>query len=198
MICLEEIKIVTLSDYLLIKSVCFNCRKQLVPLNKEIIKKGFKVMVFYDYDEFIRKLIYRYKAQGDIALASIFLIKHHKYLLKYQDCIFIYPPSNQDENEKRGFIHIKEILDQAKVRNEEVFEKVKEYKQTKSKDREQIKQVIRLKDIDKISQRKVVIFDDIITTGATIKACYELISHYCEVKAIICLAAKLKIEENVE
>ena len=70
-----------------------------------------KATSLYDYNQFIRKLIYQYKGCYDYELHQVFLDRYAKEIkLRYFDRYVIPIPSYQNEDEERGFNHVIETF----------------------------------------------------------------------------------------
>ena len=161
------------------KYLCESCESKLIKLNQSEYVLGIKVKYLYEYNQFMKDLIYQYKGCYDVVLKDIFLEKSKKEIKKkYKKYIIVFPPSNASEDKKRGYNHIEKIVECLHIKSEYLFYKTIEVKQTslKYKDRQQIENIIKLKK-DKIidSSKKYLIIDDIVTTKATLKTIIKIL-----------------------
>lgn len=157
--------------------ICYPCFLLLKPQVKEYKISGYPIMTLYRYDGKIKDLVYQYKGCADIALRNIFL----QYFLadlriKYPDYTISFAPSNKEENQKRGFNHIEELLTQLNNKKVDCFYKKINWKQSgqKFEERSKIKQIISINAGMLEGIKKLLIVDDVITSGNTIIACAEL------------------------
>lgn len=151
--------------------ICGQCRMSFVPSKR----KG----VLYEYNEFFRSLLFRYKALGDLALAPVFLDGlQGKLKRKYRGYVIICVPSCKEENLARGFAVLPWIFQSLTLPIEQPFEKKEGYKQATSKHRRDIYQAITLHNIPPIKNKKVLLVDDVITSGHTLNACRLLLEPY--------------------
>lgn len=161
------------------KYLCDNCKSKLKRIDKNEYILGVNVTYLYEYNQFMKDLIYQYKGCYDIVLKDVFLEKHKKEIRKkYKGYLLVFPPSNINEDLKRGFNHIEKIVECLHMKSDYLFYKTKEVKQTslKYKDRQQIANIIKLKNNKKIdSTIKYLIVDDIVTTKATLKAIINIL-----------------------
>ena len=156
---------------------------------KTINLDGLQVEGLYLYSDLVRDLIIQYKEYKDEALFPLFLWKDIKRLKKkYKDYVIVCLPSSQQASHQRGFDHVKlmfEMLDLEMVdvlyKSQDIFQK-----QMKLSQRKDIGKYLRIKDEWRIEGKKVLLVDDIITSGETIKAADKLVSQYAkEVKGLV-------------
>lgn len=181
--------------------VCVSCNNKFKIINKITFIKNVETLIIYEYNDFFKNLLYQYKGVYDIALCQVFLnnIKH-KIKRKYKGYTLIFPPSNDNENKKRGFKHILEIINCLNMKTEDLFYKKIDYKQSNQKyeDRINIKNVIALNRKKSITNKKYLIVDDVITSGNTIATIIDiLIKNKVDINNIKVLILSKK-SDNVE
>ena len=169
--------------------LCKTCRSKMTRYVKTINLDGLQVEGLYLYSDLVRDLIIQYKEYKDEALFPLFLWKDIKRLKKkYKDYVIVCLPSSQQASHQRGFDHVKlmfEMLDLEMVdvlyKSQDIFQK-----QMKLSQRKDIGKYLRIKDEWRIEGKKVLLVDDIITSGETIKAADKLVSQYAkEVKGLV-------------
>ena len=148
--------------------MCLDCHRKL--------ESASHPHVLYIYNEFFRELLYRYKGLGDLMLAPLFLEEHKKYLKKrYKDYTIAVVPSFHDDNLRRGFAFLPWIYRELGLPIISPFLKQLSYKQATSKHRERIKEVIVLKEHIYLKDKKILLVDDVMTSGYTLKTCKALL-----------------------
>ena len=160
-----------------------------------------KGIAIYEYDETIKELIYKYKGCYDYELKDIFLYRYLTYLrVKYHDYIVVPAPSYYLDDEKRGFNHVIEIYKALGLKMEPVIHKIKSHKQSEnnSKKRKNIKSILSIDEKCKLKGKKVLLVDDIMTTGSTLLSCIELLRSKIPKKIEILVIAKTKKLEKTE
>ncbi len=150
--------------------LCSQCKSSFVENKKPAL---------YSYNEFFRSLLFAYKGLGDLALAPVFLDGRILELKRrYRGYIILFPPSSEADNIRRGFFHLPWIFKDLDLEMAAPFVKRYPYKQSTSKHREDIYQVIILKEKPDIYHRKVLLADDVITSGHTLECCRRLLEPY--------------------
>ena len=158
--------------------ICTNCYKKMKPKFYHHKINNVKVLSIYDYDDEMKSLIYILKGCYDIELSKAFLRYFAKFLhFLYLGYYMIPIPSNEVDDKKREFNHVVEIFKDLNLPMLKIMYKNKPYKQSdyKAKDRHKISKVLELSDIEIIKNKKILLVDDIFTTGSTLKAAIDLV-----------------------
>ena len=197
-ICFKEIKIddiCRLFDWNI--CLCQQCQKMLKPKFVSFKVDGYKGLAFYDYDEFIKKQIYLYKGCFDYEMKDVFLnlfIKEIK--LYYRGYTIIPVPSYQKDDEIRGFNHVVEVYKNLDLKMLPIIVKTSHFKQAENnaKTRQDIKKHLALKEQVDFSKTRVLLVDDIYTTGSTIRSAINLIEklHPKEMRVLVLAKTKDK------
>lgn len=167
-------------DYL-----CVNCRNKL-KLNRKVISIGnLKVETFYNYDGMFRDLLIQYKECCDEALAVVFLYLLKQYIrIKYHGYKILCVPSGKEKYEKRGFNHLELIFKDVGLTIINGLHMKQELVQ-EGKNLEDRRKMIGNYEYDGPHIEKVLIVDDVLTSGSSIYGVYMAIkSHVGKVRAI--------------
>lgn len=195
----EEVSL--FSFFKLNQKVCLSCLKKFEVINKSILFNRVEVTFLYEYNNFIKTLIYQYKGCYDIKLKEVFLYQFYKQIKrKYKGYTIIFPPSFKDDDLKRGFNHIEEIVKTLNMKYEKLFYKCINYKQSSQKyvDRKDIKKIIKIKEDVAITNKKYLIIDDIFTSGSTLKTIIDLLINNRVKRENIKALIIAKTSKNVE
>jgi competence protein ComFC len=157
--------------------VCDICLSKLEPNVKHIRIDGVRGIVLLNYNEFVKTVILQIKANYDYELARHILIPFKNFLFeKYNKFALVPIPSTSKSNLRRGFNHVEAIFSVLGIAITPILEKSSQYKQSsaKFKDRNEIVKNIKLKIKHEVPS-KVVIIDDIITSGASLRTCINIL-----------------------
>lgn len=150
------------------------CQSRLNYKPQTVCLDGVKVRSLYVYDSEFSRLLIQYKENLDIELRFVFkeLIRELKIRNKQK----VVMPSSVDKLAYRGFNHVKEIFGQDCL---DPFIKVSEHKQVGLSRKEREKVSFHLKQEVK---GKVILLDDVITTGSTLKEAIRLLRPHCQIE----------------
>lgn len=161
------------------KEICQNCFYESCPKFIKFKEQGIDCLSLYNYDDYIRKWLYQFKGLNDYELKNTFL----GYILpvikiKYRGYKIIPVPSSKSHNELRGY---NQVIEMFKILGFEILDylvKTKESKQSSLSYKERFKSE-NLFDYGasakKLTKFKVLIVDDVYTSGTSIRACIKLV-----------------------
>ena len=187
--------------------LCKECEKELnkYTINCNDFKQKTDILHIFQYKELIRNLIIQYKFNNKSYLYKTFcefIVKNKKAFdfIKSYDIIIPVPMHNR-KKALRGYnqseLIAKELAKTAKIKIfTDVLIKTKNNKVQSSLNKQDrknnVKDVYKLVKKEKIYNKKVLIFDDIYTTGATIEACKkEILTANVKSVGILTLAKDL-------
>jgi competence protein ComFC len=152
--------------------ICQTCYGEFEWHHQITMLKECQVESLYDYGPIFQQRLRQYKTYGDIELAQTFIHYHKLYLrVKYFGFSIVPAPSHQDDINERGFNHLTTIFMHIGLPISPLFNKKIPFKQSQQslENRFKIVDVIELKKQLEIP-RKVLLVDDVMTSGETIKA----------------------------
>lgn len=159
-------------------TVCQQCYKEIKPIFQKFNIDGYQGLSIYRYSEKIQSLIYQFKGCFDYELKDLFLERFSRELtLRYKGYVVVPIPSYEKDDEVRGFNHVEEMFKILKLPTLKIISKTKKVKQAdrNKMERKNIGQYLVLKEKRDLSNTKVLLVDDVFTTGSTMKACIKLI-----------------------
>lgn len=178
--------------------ICAYCKSKI---NKA--KSNDQVLVYGYYGGVLKELILAFKYEKNFTAADVIikLLLEIIYSEKVSADIICYVPMSKRSQKKRGFnqceIIAKNLGDELNIPVSNCIKKVKNTKEQKTLSKEErLKNVIDAFDIsDKksISGKDIILIDDVITTGATLKECEKILRKYGANKIIILTIAKSNI-----
>ena len=187
--CEKEIKLSTRNRCLICDlpinneaKICDFCKT-----NHRHFKRVFTPLI---YDNIVRKTLISYKKDNKRYLAKGFAITIYNYIKNYANDfdIITYVPLTKEKRKERSFnqseyiakelgkllnIEVEEFLIKAKVTIEQKTLNFQERKKN-------LLNSFKLKNIEKLKDKNVLLVDDIITTCATIDECSRVLSKYAK------------------
>lgn len=179
---------IVIDDFWEEKEICLECEKKLKGQKRIYEKDGKRYIVFHEYDDYLERLLFRYKEQRDIALAPIFLSSYKKELIKMRKkYAFVVLCSSE---EKRKFRAFEPLIEWFKAIGIEVYSplyKSMDWKQSNLsfEKRKGIKNVLKKKEHYTLPNKPLLLFDDVVTSGASLETALELL----DIKTVIVFSA---------
>lgn len=180
--------------------LCGVCQSQLLPYQKSKQILRMPIYILYVYNEFLETMIYQYKEGKDIALKSVFF---HSFIQeiehRYKGYTLVLMPSSEEKTKERGFHALRNMLEVINLPKIEPFYKSENRKQSLQsvEQRAHIDEIIHLNTSVVIPKTKLLLIDDVCTTGSTIKCAYNLLrKHKLSIEALVLCANPLFIQER--
>lgn len=154
-----------------------------------------KGTAIYEYDEQIQSMLYQFKGCYDIELREVFLNPYITELkLKYHNYVIVPIPSFISDDKAREFNHVIEMFSFLNLPIIKAIVKLEKYKQSdqKYKDRTNVRKILGLSEIESLKNKKILLVDDVYTTGNTIQASIDLLTSLKPKKIEILVMAKVK------
>ena len=170
--------------------LCLECRNKLKIEKIYSNISDLKVESFYNYDGIFKQLLIQYKECYDEALYPIFLYKLKDYIkYKYFNYQILLVPSSINKLEKRGFNHLELIFKDVGL---DIINglKMKENLIQEGKSLLDRKKMIDNYEYEGPKLNKVLIVDDVLTTGSSIMGVYKAIKPYANKIKALTLARK--------
>lgn len=178
-LCFKEIRSFSLKSFAKPQfSLCDECAKKLNPKFKKFEISHIDCLSVYEYDENLKSLIYQFKGCYDYELKSIFLSRYLAELkIMFSDYEIVPIPSNKDDDALRGFNHVEEVFKELNLKMIKCISKTEKIKQSdrNSEERKEIEKYLKFDEKVNLDGKKLLIVDDICTTGSTLKAAIKLL-----------------------
>lgn len=131
----------------------------------------------YSYNEFLKDVIARFKYRGDHMLAKAFGDEVRAAIRKLKPDIIVPIPLSPERLYERGFNQAEAILEQAGLKGTALLSRVHGEKQSKKSRSERIHvaQVFSLGDATGLEGKRILLVDDIYTTGSTLRHAAKLL-----------------------
>lgn len=178
--------------------LCEQCYMQLKRIQLHTTWNRIPFTVLYEYNDFLENMLFQYKEGHDVALQDIFFHDDIQEInRKFRHYTIVIMPSSQEKFEERGFVPMKQMLAKCSIQVIEPFYKSENYKQSLQsfKNRERIKEVLHVKPGFKLPKTKLLLMDDVCTSGSTLKCAYQLLSqHTYKIEVLVLSANRLFVE----
>lgn len=171
--------------------LCFGCASKIRPHPISFDIDGVRVLSYVQYDDHISQLLIQYKEHRDEALAPLFFEPIKKSILKKFKGYSLVPlPSSKEKVEQRGFHHLHRMIEPLALTVSDVLVKSKNVKQAKMtrEEREHIDQIFEINIVENDFLDRVLLIDDVCTTGSSMRAAIRLLRPHCSVLKAITFA----------
>ncbi|AIY81024.1 ComF family protein [Clostridium botulinum] len=170
------------NDYV---GICDICKSKITCIknnDNEIISYGY-------YGGVIKELILKFKYKNNFTAGDILAEFLEKYIIdnmNYKEYIITYIPMTIKSQKKRGFNQCeyiaKKIANSLNIECKKILIKVKDTKEQKMLNKNERKENISgsfdvIKKID-LTDKKIILIDDVTTTGFTIREGYKILKKY--------------------
>lgn len=172
-----------IDDYL-----CLDCRKKFIIDHKYVKINNLKIECLYKYDSLFKHVLMQYKECYDEALYKVFLYVFFDYIrFKYKGYKIVLVPSSKDKLNKRGFNHLRLIVEDLGL---EIIDDVKMYSEInqEGKNYTQRQKALNNYYYDGKYIDNALIFDDVLTSGSSIIGVYNAIKPYSKNIKMLVLA----------
>lgn len=188
--------------------LCSNCQKRIERLEKFCVveienKKYEKLFYLFKYESLVRKLILQYKFSNKAYLSHFFageIVKNeeNQKLLKQYDMI-IPVPMHKKKMKKRGYNQTELVAEELaqkleiELRKDIITKVVNTTTQSKLGGKERktnIQHAFFIKNDIEVEDKKVILLDDIYTTGATSQECSRVLKDAGATEILVLVLAK--------
>lgn len=170
--------------------MCETCLKKLGNNHTYFYLDDLKIEVLYKYDGLFKSLLLQYKECYDEALKDVFLFDYLDILkIKYHGYKILYVPSSKKKINERGFKHLELIFKPLGLKEfTGLISKQELIQEGQSKENRHLMEDNFIYNGPYVD--KVLIVDDVLTTGSSIKGVYNAIKGKCGKIKILVLSKK--------
>ncbi|MBH9968849.1 ComF family protein [[Bacillus] enclensis] len=130
----------------------------------------------FEYNDFLKDYLARYKYRGDHSLAKAFGTQLANYLKSLQFDHITPIPLSEERHYERGFNQSAALLEEAGIPSSHLLTRSHSEKQSKKSRQERLqqKQIFTLTEVN-LTGQSILLFDDIYTTGTTLRQAAKLL-----------------------
>lgn len=141
---------------------------------KGFLEKNFSLFL---YNDFLKEVIARFKFRGDYALARVFALYVKEVVKNLKADLFVPIPLSDERLYERGFNQAAALLLEAGLSPSDLLTRVHSEKQSKKSRNERIHlpQVFQVIPEAAIQGKRILLIDDIYTTGSTLRHAAKLL-----------------------
>ena len=154
---------------------------------------GIKTTSLFVYNDKVKQMLYQCKGCFDYEMADVFLSRQRSFLKrKYKKWVLVPAPSYEAKDQVRGFNHVEEIFKGLERPFIHAIEKKDNVKQADLNyaERQRIGKHLAWKDEADVAGLNILFVDDLLTTGATAKACARMLLEHGANKVEILVMAR--------
>lgn len=131
----------------------------------------------YLYNDFLKEIISQFKFRGDYILAKVFAQKLKASIRTLRTDYLVPIPLSTERQFERGFNQAEAFLREAGLHSTHLLQRIHGEKQSKKsrEDRIHLPQIFQLTDSFVISGKRILLIDDIYTTGSTLRHAAKLL-----------------------
>ena len=177
--------------------VCSHCFQEIKMRFFKFQVLGYNAISIYRYDDKVQSLLYQFKGCFDYELLNVFFERFSRELsVRYRGYVVVPVPSYKQDDEIREFNHVEEMFKILNLPIRKMIIKTKKVKQATSTShkRKDIAKHLVLIDNSDLSKYKILLVDDVYTTGSTMKACIKLIEKLHPKKIEVLVMSKTEIK----
>lgn len=155
--------------------LCNDCKRwEEDPIWKGYLDQNISLFL---YNDFLKEVIAKYKFRGDYVLAKVFAEFIKPKMVDLQADLFVPIPLSEERLYERGFNQSDAIIREAGYQPSSLLSRIHSEKQSKKSrlDRIHFDQVFQLKNDLNLLGKKVILIDDIYTTGSTLRHAAKLL-----------------------
>lgn len=197
-LCFQPIGEKNLDELLFYHDVlCIECRKKWEKCRQMRKIEGYRVISSYSYNQAFASVLFQYKECYDEALFDVFLKRERwKLSILFHGYTLCGMPSRLSKQQERGFSHLQKMFSELSLPYIEPFEKIGEVDQKQRSKLERLEIINELCLKSSIDlPRKIVLVDDVCTSGNTLKAALSILPKGHQIKLYTVAQVKSSVGE---
>lgn len=178
--------------------LCSSCFSSFGQSLKRISFEGRPLYYLSPYRAPLSTLLIQYKQVLDVELAPVFLSYYAPFLrILFSGYYLVLVPSSPSHLKKRGFDHLALIFNSLHLPRLDVLEKGegKEQKHLGAEERKKAATLFKLKNGESVRGKKILLCDDVLTSGTSLRACLTLLERCSPKKVVLFVLMDAQVKE---
>lgn len=195
-LCEREIEpLLTWSSFVSRRKKWPTCARCYAKFERARAKRYSGINTLYVYNEAMKEWLHRFKFAKDSIVAHVFADEVKRALKGYKGAVVVPIPMHVDKKRARTFAHIDVLLEAAGVRYTHLLEKTTSDSQSQKSQQQRQKSatLFRRNAIQLKKDTPLVLVDDIVTTGTTIRHAREVLEQdgFTNIEVLVLISARL-------
>ena len=173
--------------------LCRKCFESMKPKLQRWKVGNVVCYALFEYRDQIRSLLYQFKGCFDYELFPVFVYFSQPLIrFRFRNYIIVPAPSSALRNAQRGFNQVVEMFKPIGLEISDVLLKNSDDKQSDlgAAARKQVYKVLAVKKGASIQGKKILLVDDVYTTGSTVKGCVDLLKKHGASKVAVLVMSR--------
>ncbi len=168
-------------------ALCPDCRKEFAGHKHTGKQHGVCYTALYPYDETFKGYLYALKECYDVRIAPVFLFPYIRWFKQMKKRFeFVYPCSSETIFLERRFDPCALILGSIGIETRPLFKREGHMIQKRLTLNQRHKNAQTIQLVNSPNKERVIMFDDVMTSGETIQRCIQLLRpHVKEIRVIV-------------
>lgn len=178
-------------------SICLDCYYEMNPKIYSWKEEGVRCVAIYPYEGRFQTLLYQFKGVNDIELYSVFLDQILPIIkIMFRGYYIVPVPSSDSHNLNRGYNQVEEMYKVLGLPFLKILRKTEDHKQSNLsfEKRKEVGRVLKfVEKLPNLEHKKILLVDDVFTTGSTIRACIKLLKKLNPKKIKVLVSGKTRL-----
>lgn len=178
--------------------LCYSCFSSFKQSLRRISFEGKPLYYLSPYVPPLSTLLIQYKQVLDVELAPVFLSYYAPLLRLLFSGYFLVPvPSSPSHVKKRGFDHLSLIFQSLRLPELDILQKGEgeEQKHRTAEERKKAASLFSITNGEVVRNKKILLCDDVLTSGTSLKTCLGLIEKYRPKKVVLFVLMNDQVQE---
>ncbi len=173
--------------------LCHDCRGWLQGVRGDDLLWNHS---FFQYNAFCQSLVARFKYRGDVAVAGVVNVLLRDVVRGWKPDVLVPIPVSKERGQERGFNQAKALIEEAGLLATDALWRLHRAKQAKGQlaERFELEGVFQLQNDVDVTGKRVLLVDDVYTTGATVHEAAHVLKQSGQAKEVASVTMARAVE----